>query len=290
MLVNFMSFKKIKLFLIIIIFLVSGAGCVSKEGFKFNNDNSIPFANVNIPVGDCSGSVFKMPGMNENQKALVLTNGHCVGLGKFMNQFPDNGEFLINSFVSDTLFLKRDKSEVGDTIQYKKVLFATMTDADLAIIEVEKTYKEIEKLGYKVFSLAKESPTVGMILEYDSYNRDVKSICVVEKIIEQLKEGPWTWRNVVRMKEGKECVPEHGQSGTPGIDPISKNIYAIINTTYEGGEACDFNNPCEVDIVTKQISTGKLWQAYAIPVNQLYNCYDSSNGKFNFDLETCEIK
>ena len=56
----------------------------------------LSYSNVSIPAGDCSGVIFKMPNMTDNQKALVLTNGHCIGLGRFNNRYPDDGEIFIN--------------------------------------------------------------------------------------------------------------------------------------------------------------------------------------------------
>ena len=38
--------------------------------------------NARLPVG-CSAALFKMEGMTLDQKALILTAGHCANLGSF---------------------------------------------------------------------------------------------------------------------------------------------------------------------------------------------------------------
>jgi hypothetical protein len=247
------------------------------------------FANVAVPAGDCSGSLFKMPGMNDSQKALVLTDAHCIGIGSFRGQYPDDGELLLNHTVDNSVIVRKTKNEGGERFDYKKILFASMTGTDLAVIELESSYKQLTDKGYAVYSVAQELPKAGMTIEFDSYNRNVHSTCEVEKMIPLIKEGPWTWKNFARMKTGDSCRYQPGQSGTAGIEKSSKLIYALAQTMYEGGRPCTFNNPCEVDPDTWATSTGALMQAYAVPTLPLFACYDRAGAKFDFELSTCKL-
>ena len=245
---------------------------------------SVTYANVKVLAGDCSGAVFTMPGMTEEQQALVLTNGHCIGQGSFMGRYPDHGEFFINHEHHHRVILKKDKRERGRRFSYRNILFATMTSLDIAIIELDASYKQLRKEGYAIYSVADEDVRPGMVIEFDSYNRLVHSVCEVDGIVPSLREGPWTWNNSIRMKAGRQCRYVHGQSGTAGIEQSSSLIYGLAQTMYEGGKPCSFNNPCEVHYEndTSTISTGVAHQPYAVSTRFLYACYDEDIAEFDF--------
>ncbi len=40
-------------------------------------------AHANVKLSGCTGAVFIMPGMADDRNALVLTNGHCLGIGDY---------------------------------------------------------------------------------------------------------------------------------------------------------------------------------------------------------------
>ncbi|HRI71806.1 MAG TPA: hypothetical protein PK156_46555, partial [Polyangium sp.] len=71
--------------------------------------NKIPEGGVAVLAGDCSGTLFKMDGMTVDQKALVLTDGHCVGVGSFMGQFPADGEVLQDLAVNSQIVARKNK-------------------------------------------------------------------------------------------------------------------------------------------------------------------------------------
>ena len=247
------------------------------------------FANVTVIAGDCSGSLFKMPGMNDSQKALVLTAGHCIGVGSFRGRYPADGEVFFNHRVDDSVIVRATRGERGERFSYRRILFASMTGTDLAVIELESSFQQLIDKGYVVYSLAPERPRPGLTLEFTSYNRNGQSLCTVERIVPIVREGPWTWNDSIRMKAGPECQYQHGESGTAGIERGSKRIYALAQTGYEGGSPCSFNNPCEVDPDTGATTTALVNQGYAMATWALFGCYDRAATKFNFDLSTCTL-
>ena len=248
------------------------------------------FANVAVVAGDCSGSLFKMPGMQDSEKALVLTAGHCVGVGSLDGRYPADGEVFLNHPASNSVIVRTTKNEPGERIGYRRILFASMTGTDLAVIELEASLRELVDRGYVVYSLAPEMPKPGLTLEFDSYNRDVHSICEVDAIVPIVKEGSWTWENSVRMRAGPACQYQHGQSGTAGVEMRSKLIYAIAQTGYQGGPPCSLNNPCEVHPGTRATTTAQIDQGYAMPTAALLRCYDQARRRFDFDLGTCTLR
>jgi len=251
----------------------------------------ITFANVSVLSGDCSGTLFKMPGMNVHQKALILTNGHCIGFGKACEgHCPDSGELFIDHQVNGNVIVHKDNTEINEHVGYKKVLFATMTGVDIAIIELDVNYLSLQKKGYKIYSLARELPTLNMMLQFKSYNRNILSKCVVDKAVSFLKEDIWIWNNSYRMKADSQCQFIHGQSGTAGIASNNEFIYALAQTGYLGdNEPCSWDSPCELNPLTGNINMAEKGQGYAVPVALLYECYNKNSKKFNFNLSSCHI-
>ena len=245
------------------------------------------YSNVRVTSRGCSGVVFEMPGMTENHKALILTNGHCMGFGSYMGVYPNDGEFYINYLSSNSVVIKKNGQDQGKRFPYQKVLFATMTVTDLAVIELESTYRQLRKEGYTVYAIAQEEAQSGMIIEFNSYNQKAHNVCEVEKIVPILKLGPWTWNNSIRMKTNPQCRYSYGQSGTAGIEQNSGLIYGLVQTMYDGDRPNSLGNPYEVHYKedgSSESLTGAAFQPYATPTNILYRCYDESHAKFDFEL------
>ena len=255
----------------------------------FQSSHSYGNVQVDNLLGFCSGVVFKMPGMKDNHKALVLTNGHCIGYGSYNRFFPDEKEIFIDFNIPIPQKIIVFSSDSESTFDYQKILFATTTDVDLAIIELEITYKRLKKKNYTVYSISREFPQVGMIMEFYTYSYHKTDICKVDKIVPILKEGVWSFNDSIRMKASEECRFISGQSGTAGIESHSGLVYTLAQTGYEGSTPCSFNNPCEIDR-EGTVSTGELDQSYAASVALLYDCYDEEQAVFDFDLESCPLK
>ena len=243
------------------------------------------YANVHVTVMGCNGVIFKMPGMTDDQKALVLTNGHCIGIGSFRTIYPDHKEIFIDKFVNYSYVTSIQWP--NESFSYGKILFATMTYVDLAIIELETTYNELMEREHLIYSIAREIPHPETILEFNSHNKSTTDICEVDKIISVLKQGPWTWINSIRMKYSEQCHLIPGQSGTAGIEPKSGVIYGLVQTRSGGDTSCTLHNPCEVNTDKNIISTGVKFQPYAVAVAPLYDCYDESISSFDFNLNSC---
>lgn len=244
------------------------------------------YANVAVTAGDCDGAVFGMPGMFDSQHALVITNGHCIGLGNYDGFYPDYGETFKDYSVANSLFLQSKNGVHGTEYKYNKIVFATMTVADLAIIELNVTYKEIRGAGIKIYSLAKVLPPPDMTLVFDSFNRNTRSVCTVDQTVSTLREGPWMWKNSIRMKSEPKCDFQHGESGSAGVEPISGLIYGLAQTGYDGGPACSLNNACEIETKNGRISVRKSAK-YIVPTAFLYSCYNEKVAAFDFDLKSC---
>jgi hypothetical protein len=206
-------------------------------------------ANAVLPVG-CTGTVFIMPGMTDEQNALLLTSGHCLDLGDYEWQGARHlrpNQFIFNYSMDKidyaiSVFSSRGKD--GKDYTAKRIVFGTITITDLAIIEINVTYSALKKSGYRVYQLARHMPNKGMTLEFSSYNANFDGICRVHGIVPIVVEGPYVWTNVIKMEVNEKCRVYPGVSGTPGILKNTNKIYAVGNTEYTGvGQRMLYNEP-----------------------------------------------
>ncbi|MBT2459509.1 serine protease [Streptomyces sp. ISL-86] len=194
-----------------------------------------------VALSNCSGSVVRAPGSQPGDPALVLSNGHCLETG-----FPAAGE-VIKDQPSTRSFslLNASGSKVG-TLRASKIAYATMTDTDISIYQLTKTYAQIQsQYGISALTLNDTHPTQGSAIKVVSGYWKRTYSCNIDGFAYRLKEGEWTWKDSVRYTSS--CNTIGGTSGSPVIDTTTGKVVAVNNTGNEDGQRCTDNNPCEVD-------------------------------------------
>lgn len=229
-----------------------------------------------VKLSNCSGSLIRFSGQPTSSKALVLTNGHCYSAGPFGGMLKP-GEVVVNksSVRSMKIF---DKEMNLFPIVTSRVVYAAMTDTDIALYELTLSYDEILK-KYKIqsFDLDTVRPNIGADIEIVSGYWDRGYSCVIDAFVYSLKEGAWLFKDSVRYAEG--CATIGGTSGSPILSKGTRSVVAINNTGNEDGERCTENNPCEISkdgtvTVLKGINYGQ----------QTYNIYSCLSPDFSIDL------
>lgn len=241
-------------------------------------------AQSNAQLGGCSGSVLRMPGMSGTDRALVLTNGHCLPL-----EFPSRQKSSVAKQVTDKkiyqdIFLYKSDLDLGARFSARRILYAAMLPRDLALIETEQSFDELSRLGYKTYALSPTPPKRGDVLSFHSLYMQRESLCEIEKAIPLLREEIFATKEVLRLKSAPGCQLDHGNSGTTGIK--GDLIYALAFTRYDGsGPDCSLNNPCEG--TQAQGKTAKVGQAYVYATDFLFVCYNEGLKKFDFAQPPC---
>ncbi|MGW6406315.1 S1 family peptidase [Streptomyces vinaceus] len=194
-----------------------------------------------VALSNCSGSVVRVPGSQPNDPALVLSNGHCLETG-----FPGPGEVIKDQSSSRSFSLLNASGSRVATLRASKVAYATMTDTDISIYQLTKTYAQIQsQYGIGALTLNDAWPVQGTGIKVVSgYWKRIYS-CNVDGFAYRLKEGDWTWKDSVRYTSS--CNTIGGTSGSPVIDTTTGKVVAVNNTGNEDGQRCTENNPCEVD-------------------------------------------
>ena len=222
----------------------------------------------------CSGAVVRFSD-DWDRPAIVLTNGHCVGE-------MAAGTFASNAEMNDTIrLLTRDDKNLSYAA--RRLIYATMTDTDLALIELGATYRQLAAKGIAVreISPAPAGPGQAVVLA-SGYFRTVQN-CAVEALVPRLREsGKWEWRDAYRLKE---CRLARGTSGSPLIVPGSDRIVGIVNSANLNGNDCP-SDACEVDDQGRLSAHGRT--GYAVRVDQILSCVDS-RGVFDLGLDSCRL-
>ncbi|MER7754032.1 putative Ig domain-containing protein, partial [Kitasatospora sp. NPDC097643] len=192
-----------------------------------------------IALSNCSASLVRYPTSVSGDRALMLTNGHCLPT------MPGPGEVIQNAGSSRTGTLLDGAGNSLGTVQADKVLYATMTGTDVALYELTDTYGSISsKYGATALTISDAHPVDGAAMYIPSGYWKQTWNCSVNGFVPTLREDQWTWHDSLRYNSG--CNTTHGTSGSPIVDSASGRIIGINNTGNDDGEMCTLNNPCEV--------------------------------------------
>ncbi|MEU7966937.1 serine protease [Streptomyces sp. NPDC049097] len=229
---------------------------------------AVDFAGT-VSLSNCSGSVVRFPRSADGDPALVLTNGHCLETG-----FPEPGEVVVGQASSRSFGLLDSAGTRVATLRASKVAYSTMTDTDVTIYQLTRTYAQIRSsYGINALTLADTHPVAGTAVKVVSgYWKRIYS-CAVDGFVYRLKEGDWTWKDSVRYTSA--CNTIGGTSGSPVIDNATGKVVAVNNTGNEDGGTCTVNNPCEVDAngkVTVRQGINYAEQTYLSPA-----CFGTGN-------------
>ncbi|MFD6292130.1 serine protease [Streptomyces sp. NPDC060205] len=222
---------------------------------------AVTFAGT-VSLSNCSGSVVRFPDSEDDDPALVMSNGHCLETG-----FPAAGEVIVDQASTRTFGLLNSAGTRVATLRASKITYATMTDTDVSLYQLTTTYGAIKSsYGISPLTLNDTHPVAGTAITVVSGYWKRTYACNVDGFAYRLKEGAWTWKDSVRYTSA--CQTIGGTSGSPVIDNATGNVVAVNNTGNEDGGRCTDNNPCEVDengtvTVREGINYGQ--ETYQIP-------------------------
>lgn len=252
----------------------------SEENFGKYTFNGI------VALSNCSGSLVRFQNSLPEEKAMVLTNGHCLAnmMGRGM---PSPGKVIVNKAVKRTMHLLRpDTGEKLAPIQTTKIIYATMTKTDMTLYELKQTFGEIEaQFRIKPLTLSDRYPSVGEGIDIISGYWKRGYSCAVESIVHELREAGWTMVDSIRYSR-PGCETIGGTSGSPIISRDTKEVVGVNNTGNEDGEKCTMNNPCEVD--ARGTVTYEKGLSYGQQTSWIYGCL-TADRKLDLSLADCKL-
>jgi V8-like Glu-specific endopeptidase len=248
---------------------------------NFNKNIDYNFEGI-VKLSNCSGSLIKYSASTESDKAIVLTNGHCIQKpGGFLNP----GEVWFNRPLSRKMRLFNSKMDLFP-ITSTKIIYATMTNTDIALYELTESYAEIKsRTGISPLILDDAQPAQGQPIEIISGYWDRGYKCEIDGFVDTLKEGDWIFTNSIRYSRNG-CDTIGGTSGSPIIAAGTRSVIAINNTSNESGDRCTLNNPCEVN------ANGEIYVEKGLRYGQqtydIYSCLNESRS-LDLSLSQCQL-
>ncbi|GHH52958.1 trypsin-like serine peptidase [Lentzea cavernae] len=231
-----------------------------------------------VKLSNCSGSLVRLPASAPADKALVLTNGHCVELMK-------PGQVVVGQPSDRTFALLGGSGSQIAKLQSSTLVYATMTGTDAALYRLDLTYRQIEqKYGSRALELSASRPAAKSEIRIVSgYWTKIYS-CQIDDVVHQVREASWTWLDSLRYTPS--CNTIGGTSGSPIIDNASGKVVGVNNTGNESGGRCTMNNPCEVD-AAGQITVRKGTN-YGQQTHGLVSCFGPGT-ELNLSLPGCQV-
>ncbi|MGE0763875.1 MAG: serine protease [Bdellovibrionales bacterium] len=234
-----------------------------------------------VGLSNCSGSIVRFSHSRPQDRAMVLTNGHCIG------RFPAPGRAVVGVASSrEFTVLSRDGLHTIGRIRADLLMYATMTKTDMALYRLTSTYADIEQhFDVRALTLTEAGPDIGLGIQVLSGYWQRGYSCQVEKIVYQLKEGDWTNEESIRYSR-PGCEVIGGTSGSPVVDPLNRTVVGVNNTGNESGDGCTENNPCEID-EAGNIEYQMGW-SYAQQTAWIYSCVNSL-GEMDLARTDCRL-
>lgn len=232
-------------------------------------------------LSNCSGSIIQFAGQSSDSPAILMTNGHCIknqGRG-----FLKPGEVVKDRRVVFKAQIYNDEMDLIP-VRSTKLLYATMTNTDVAYYELKKSYNDLALSGVQSFELDTFMPLIGTNIDIVSGYWDRGYRCSVDGFVFALLEGDWIFTNAIRYSD-KGCDTIGGTSGSPIIETATRKVIGINNTGNRDGGTCTINNPCEQ---TQNGDIAVMLRSYGQQTYNIYSCL-TVDFKIDLSLESCTL-
>ncbi|WP_026211898.1 putative Ig domain-containing protein [Longispora albida] len=224
--------------------------------------------NATIALNNCSASLVRWPSSVDTDRALMLTNGHCYEGG-----MPGAGQVLVNKSSTRSGSLLNDAGTALGTLRADKLIYATMTDTDVALYQLTVTFASIKtSYGVTAMTVSDTHPATGVAMTIPSSYWKQTWSCSVNGFVPTLRESEWTWHDSIRYS--MPCDTKPGTSGSPIVETSTGKVIGVNNTGNESGQMCTLNNPCEVD--ANGNTTAKMGQSYGQQTYWFTTCLTSN--------------
>ncbi len=255
------------------------------EALSWNTSNAYDFEGI-VKLDNCSGSLVRFEHSNDADRAMVMTNGHCVPMGMF-GGFIKPGEHLFRKPAKRSFkFLNHDGSLSQNSVVSTQILFATMTGTDVALYELELSYAQI-KSRFEIDPLTLDSrrPTEGEAIEILSGYWQRGYSCQIDGFVYKMKEDAYTWVDSIRYSRSG-CKTIGGTSGSPILSVNTRKVIGVNNTGSEDGKPCTMNNPCEVSAEGAVYAEKGL--SYGQQTFRFYSCLNA-DGALDVRVRGCAL-
>lgn len=268
-----------------------------------NSQNSYAYNGVGLikirDFSSCTG-FFIQPKPSITAPAYVLTNGHCIDL---LENLLSPTEIVVDralrSYGRSPAILTYTPGYFANvkarkTYQVRKVLYATMKNNDVALLELAISQKDLMANGVNPLQLADKPAAVGTNI--DVVGIPAEAIAFTHQYLHRVscsmgamvrvKEGGYDWKQALRHR----CSLLGGMSGSPMIAAAGNKVVGIVNTGGGSGgrrsPLCTLDNPCE--ITKDQQTKPTVSFNYGQLLDRLPGCFNQ--GVFDLKRPSCRLE
>ncbi|MGW2221891.1 S1 family peptidase [Nonomuraea sp. NPDC001684] len=227
-----------------------------------------------VNVDGCSGSLVRMPASAADDRAFVLTNGHC-----YEGTWPVPDEVLVDQPSHRVVDLLDGAGEPVATLHVARAVYVTLTGTDVALYRLDLTYRQLER-AYRVrpLTVSAERPAPGTDIRVLSGSMKKVFSCEIDTLVHRVLEVGNVTKDVIRYTP--RCDTGPGTSGSPVVDARSGQVVGINNTSNHDGGRCTLDNPCEMN--RDGVISVRKGTAYGTQTYWLATCVSAGN---QLDLE-----
>ncbi|MFF4403065.1 trypsin-like peptidase domain-containing protein [Streptomyces sp. NPDC001404] len=224
------------------------------------------------------------------QKALILSNGHCVSDVMKTNEVvadraaPEGWTFTPAYF--------HDNTAEQRTFSVDRVVYATMKGIDVSVLRISATYGDLAKLGVTPRTPAAHRPAQGTRLQaahapadgVEEGKRFLRlSECAATGTGVALHEYTWLWRDFVRT----DCRGISGGSSGGAVTTVDgTELVGMLNTVSTPGYfGCGLGRPCEGGASGLVVPPDDT--VYVTPVDAVASCLDGAG--LQLDRPGCRL-
>lgn len=192
-----------------------------------------------VALPGCSGAVIRWPAALDTDRAVVLTNGHCV-----RSPFLGAREVLVDEKRWTPITLLDGSGKVAREVRGVRLQYASMYRTDVALLSLRETYAELAGDGITPLSLAEAGPSRGDLVRIPSGYWVEQRACQTTGTAYRVHERSWDWWQSIRLPARDGCAIRGGYSGSPIVSRETGLVVGVANTGYIGGRRC-IDSACE---------------------------------------------
>jgi hypothetical protein len=180
-----------------------------------------------ISIFSCSASLVRWPQTRPQDLALLLTNGHCYAPS---DKTQVDREVIVNRRDNRPVtLLKRDGSDLV-TLHTSRVLYSTSFKTDVGLYRLKLTYRQIRhRYHVPPLTLSDRPPRpTAKVLMPSGFSKKVYS-CTLNGFAYRLFNDTFDWRHSLRFAPSSTCRTIHGTSGSPVLDPTTRDVLGVNN-------------------------------------------------------------
>jgi hypothetical protein len=228
----------------------------------------------------CSAAVVRWPAALDTDRAVVLTNGHCV-----RQPFLGAREVLVGEKRWTRVELLDGEGRVGLEARAVRLKYASMYRTDIALLTLRETYADLAVRGVTPLSLAAEGPSRGDRIRIPSGYWTEQRACTTTGTAYRLHERAWDWWDSIRLPARDGCAIRGGYSGSPIVSRETGLVVGVANTGYVGGRRC-VDSACEENRRGRVVMRKHM--NYGQQTSWLLGCLDAGR-TFDLDVVGCRL-